>query len=337
MSETKDLCDSFSKIYEKALLLGLGDKDLSALDSVKRLRRACNHKAAPKVPKKIVICGVFVTILAILLGIIHLEFYSRRGLAKFWLTVYHNYNLERERCIFVMPDKMVDVFRPPVDCGMCRNVTSVDRVSNLSPSVFEEMYAYSGRPLLVADGTQNWTAMGLFTFDFFKNVYAEDSPVLENFEKNCQFFPYKTEFKNLRQVFQMSKERSQMTDGSKPWYIGWSNCDSSAANVLRQHYQRPYFLPVDSESSKTDWIFMGVPGYGAHMHVDAVGNPSWQAQISGSKTWTLQPPPECYTECREMEVTVHPGEIIVLDTNRWFHKTLVIGDQMSIVIGSEYN
>ena len=46
-----------------------------------------------------------------------------------------------------------------------------------------------------------------------------------------------------------------------------SNCDSRAANILRQHYKRPYFLPVVSESSSTDWIFMGSPGYGAHMHV----------------------------------------------------------------------
>ena len=46
-----------------------------------------------------------------------------------------------------------------------------------------------------------------------------------------------------------------------------SNCDSSAANVLRQHYQRPYFLPQTAESSRTDWIFMGSPGYGAHLHV----------------------------------------------------------------------
>ena len=48
-----------------------------------------------------------------------------------------------------------------------------------------------------------------------------------------------------------------------------SNCDSSAANILRDHYERPYFLPADAESSKTDWIFMGSPGYGAHMHVGA--------------------------------------------------------------------
>jgi hypothetical protein len=46
-----------------------------------------------------------------------------------------------------------------------------------------------------------------------------------------------------------------------------SNCDGSAANVLRTHYSRPYFLPDEAESSKTDWIFMGSPNYGAQMHV----------------------------------------------------------------------
>ena len=44
--------------------------------------------------------------------------------------------------------------------------------------------------------------------------------------------------------------------------------------------------------------------------IDNVGNPSWQAQVSGTKLWTLVPPPECYFECAErMEATVGPGEI----------------------------
>src|SRR6218665_1605551 len=50
-----------------------------------------------------------------------------------------------------------------------------------------------------------------------------------------------------------------------------SNCDSSAANILRTYYTRPYFLPDVAESSKTDWIFMGSTGYGAHRHVSSRG------------------------------------------------------------------
>lgn len=46
-----------------------------------------------------------------------------------------------------------------------------------------------------------------------------------------------------------------------------SNCDDKIGAILREHYQRPYFLPPNSESEKTDWIFMGSHGYGAPMHV----------------------------------------------------------------------
>ena len=49
--------------------------------------------------------------------------------------------------------------------------------------------------------------------------------------------------------------------------IDRSNCDSEAADALRGYYSRPYFLPPLSESSRTDWIFIGTPGLGAHMHV----------------------------------------------------------------------
>jgi len=49
--------------------------------------------------------------------------------------------------------------------------------------------------------------------------------------------------------------------------VNRSNCDSAAANILRTHYSRPYFLPDEAESSRTDWIFMGSPGFGARLHV----------------------------------------------------------------------
>lgn len=220
-ASVEEVQESFRKIYEKAQSLGLKHDDLASLNSVKRLRCCSKIAQLPAVPKKFILFGVLVGFLAVFAGVFHLELYSRRGLAKFWLTVYHNYNLEKEKCIFLLPDKMIDVFRPPVDCSMCKDVVSVDRVKSLEYHVFEEKYAYSGRPVVVVDGAKNWTAMEVFSFDFFRSVYSEDSPVLENFEKNCQFFPYKTEFRNLREVFQMSMERAQMTDGSKPWYIGW--------------------------------------------------------------------------------------------------------------------
>ena len=40
-----------------------------------------------------------------------------------------------------------------------------------------------------------------------------------------------------------------------------------------------------------------------------VNRPSWQAQLSGQKIWTLIPPPECEHVCKEMQVTMNKGEI----------------------------
>lgn len=75
--------------------------------------------------------------------------------------------------------------------------------------------------MVVQDGARNWTALHTFSFDFFKTLYGDESPALENFRFACQFFPYQTEFHSLREVFNMTDERSKLVDGSKPWYIGW--------------------------------------------------------------------------------------------------------------------
>lgn len=80
-------------------------------------------------------------------------------------------------------------------------------------------------------------------------------------------------------------------------------------------------------STSVDWLFVGTPNFGAHFHVsqtdkeireilnwnfqvDDVGDPSWQAQLKGSKLWVIRPPPECLYQCGmdRIEVVVNPGE-----------------------------
>lgn len=234
------------------------------------------------------------------------------------------------KCLAELPPFTQKIFRPAEDCSICRGVEQVDRILDVDPSIFEERYAYSGRPVVVVDAAINWTATEVFSFPFFKSLY-------EGVDGNCQFFPYRTEFKSLREVFEMSADRSLLEEGTEPWYVGWSNCDEEIGSLLRQHYHRPYFLPATAETEKTDWIFMGSHGYGAPMHVDDVEHPSWQAQIKGEKLWILDPPRECHYACKRLEVIVHPGEIIVLDTNRWYHQTVIVSEEMSITIGAEYD
>ena len=130
-------------------------------------------------------------------------------------------DIDQENCIFELGDGVVDLARPPVDCSICESVSRVDKVSGISQEKFEELYAYTGRPVVIKDGIKNWTATKTFSFDFFKSVYHEDSPALLNQETNCQFFPYKTTFGTLAEAFNMSIERAEMHHGQDPWYFGW--------------------------------------------------------------------------------------------------------------------
>lgn len=70
--------------------------------------------------------------------------------------------------------------------------------------------------MVVQDAMENWTAQHVFGFGFFKDIY-------ENSERQeaCQFFPYKTKFTGLREVFNMSRNRAEMEVNTDPWYIGW--------------------------------------------------------------------------------------------------------------------
>lgn len=164
-----------------------------------------------------------------------------------------------------MPVDSSKIFRKPEKCTLCENLTKISKVTNISTQDFENLYMTTAQPVVIADGTRGWTAVENFHFNFFKQLYQNASS--ERIKTSCQFFPYKTEFKTLKDALNMSTARSRLEEGEKPWYIGWSNCNDEAGKILRQHYERPYFLPETSENMALNWIFMGGPGYGAHMHV----------------------------------------------------------------------
>lgn len=45
------------------------------------------------------------------------------------------------------------------------------------------------------------------------------------------------------------------------------------------------------------------------LQIDSVDRPSWQAQLSGQKMWTLIPPPECEHACQSMTTVINKGEV----------------------------
>ncbi|XP_028167382.1 uncharacterized protein LOC114357798 [Ostrinia furnacalis] len=242
-------------------------------------------------------------------------------------------DLSTKNCVFELPSASKTLFRPPEDCSMCIGVEGAVRLANTSAQEFEQYYAYNAAPVIVTDAMNHWKAVQEFSFDFFANFYRDGK--MGKRINDCFYFAYKSGLNSLQEVFSMDAARANLS--GEPWYVGWSTCYSEETRKLRSYYNRPYFLPKTAESDMVDWIFMGGPGQGAHMHVDSVKHMSWQAQVRGRKRWELAPPPECLYACRWLTFTLQPGEILVVDTNRWYHKTTVLPGDISITIGAEYD
>lgn len=245
-------------------------------------------------------------------------------------------NLKDVPCLVETGGIIMEITRPISDCKFC-NVDGFFESESMTKETFLEL-GYSDRPIIIRGAARHWKAMQTFSYEFFKSVYANSSTAIKTNDEYCQFFQYKSEFKSLEEFFGMPDSRADTKGrGANTWYVGWSNCDHEVAKILREHYSRPDFLPEDSEASIIDWIFMGYSGNGATVHLDYVMRPSWQAQISGRKSWRLIPPPECEDVCPSMSITVNPGDIIMINTNKWYHGTWVEPGAISITIGSEYD
>lgn len=243
------------------------------------------------------------------------------------------------------PETVADVFRPPTDCQFCAGIASVERRAGMTKLDFEQNFSDGARPVVIAGAMDSWQALDIFSFEFFEALYTEvvGRENIETSLATCNFFQYNSAFESLSALFNMSNtmdgnHNAARDPGSPGWYVGWSNCrDRVVKKVFRKLYSRPEFLPDAMDDSDTDWIFIGTPGPGAELHHDQIMEPSWQAQVAGVKRWDFVPPVECRSVCRELSTVVHRGEIIVLDTHRWFHKTTVLGDGLSITIGSEFS
>jgi histone arginine demethylase JMJD6 len=237
-------------------------------------------------------------------------------------------------CALPTPAMMIGMIQPVADCNVCEGVAEAPRLVNLSRKDFALQHAHSSKPIVVVGAALNWSAMEVLSYEYFQSLYQRYPDAVDGDMSKGQFFSYSSNIRHLEDLFELSSERAAMI--SERWYIGWSTSDPRIAKEIKSLISIPYFIsPMNSESDLT-WIFMGAPGPGASMHIDSVGEPSWQAQISGTKTWTLVPPTECESVCASFNVTVNRGDIIVVDTNQWYHQTYIHPGNISITIGAEF-
>ena len=127
---------------------------------------------------------------------------------------------EESACFVDHTQASLEMVRPPSNCtAMCAGLKEVERLPSITQEEFISKYAYSGRPLIVTEATKNWTAFNTFSYDFFKKIYRKHKEAMDLNGAGCQFFPYKTNMRGLKDVFRMSKKKAELK--GKTWYIGW--------------------------------------------------------------------------------------------------------------------
>lgn len=170
-----------------------------------------------------------------------------------WLGASNLRELEREECIVHAPDYLNSVTRPFDDCAMCaliKNSSDVVRVSSISKEEFLDKYAYTGVPVIVSDALNSWSALHTFNLSYLKdlymNVYQErtnkeikkygalkELTLFKKFNQmtnsqhdqgaraklTCQFFPYKSKFTSLINLFETVEDDYMDEKGNwiKPW------------------------------------------------------------------------------------------------------------------------
>lgn len=95
----------------------------------------------------------------------------------------------------------------------------IPTVHNMSKEIFLRNYAYTSRPVLIKNGTGNWTALRIFGFRYFKTLYTKLNAFDDFRELGCLFFPYKTSLESLEHLFTLSLKEAKKFQAQ--WYVGW--------------------------------------------------------------------------------------------------------------------
>ncbi|CAD7006062.1 uncharacterized protein LOC101448387 [Ceratitis capitata] len=236
------------------------------------------------------------------------------------------------RCFLPNNYIVSEATRPISDCGFCKDVSGPKILQNLTREKFAP-YAYSSQPIIIKNAVAHWKAKTVLNFEYLKDLYERIPGAVDEL---CPFLQFRSDFKSLRDVFSMSKARSNLSNGQAPWYVGWSNCHPIVLEELRKLYPRPHFLPIDAEMPNTDYIFIGYE-QGDFMHLDYIPRLVWQAQLQGNKSWIVAPTPECDHVCQSFSFYVEPGDAVLVDTRIWYHGSSIPNKgQFGITIQSEY-
>ena len=102
---------------------------------------------------------------------------------------------------------------------VCEGVTGALRFVNLSREDFVHHHAYGAKPIVVEGAALGWSAMDVFSYDYFKSLYLQTPGSLDDDNIKGQFFSYSSNIMDLKDLFQLPAELAEMK--TERWYIGW--------------------------------------------------------------------------------------------------------------------
>lgn len=123
--------DLFLEIFRKCEKLGISPNEFSKFSALKKMKPKTNFRA-DKVWFWFLAIFILVCALFIAIGTQPLTLFF----ARIWFY-FRGYDIESEMCVFDMPTEVQNMFMPPFDCSACRNLTQIERVTNISPDDFE--------------------------------------------------------------------------------------------------------------------------------------------------------------------------------------------------------
>ena len=123
-------------------------------------------------------------------------------------------------CLLIEISPFGEAVTPVVNCeSVCVGVTEAPRLTNLSKDNFIRNYAYTSKPILVVGAVSNWSALDVFSYDYFKSIYTNAPESLTEDTKYGQFFSYSSDIKDLKELFSLPSDVAAMK--KEKWYIGW--------------------------------------------------------------------------------------------------------------------
>ena len=114
-----------------------------------------------------------------------------------------------------------ELTRPVFNCELCRDLTQIEHVTNISREEFLRKYAYTTVPVVITGATADWKALDTFSFQYFKKLYSSEEIGVKDVDESCQFFNWGYPFDSLSEVFNMSDAQADLEPGEDSWYIGW--------------------------------------------------------------------------------------------------------------------